>query len=641
MTADRLRDLAGAQSDLARRLDALERLIRRLKAEPGTADAARLAKLQEAIADLAGAQHDAHLRLDALTGAVDRLAGGRAGDETPEGGSGDGRAIPASPPRPIAFETDSPRGWRPRLKRWARFVLRSTLGKVRWIWDAAHPRPPWGDVRLLVRDAPGTLPSLTIVAEEGDAGEIRAWLEGQTDRDTSVATAGESIAGDYAWHAGPGTVGGALADLPATFVESARLLLASEALGFVCFETPRGSRWLVGRELRRANGKLDLDALARRAKRRPGVVLGKIAGGDPDLLPRALCRPEIRRRLRRDGPYVVAVATKPRVVKHRLSKPPHPNPLPQGEREPDSEGLAPEGRSLLLLTAALAGGRERAAAAALDGHRDAPRIVASTVAQDDWRGRWRALERSTPYVYALGGVFADELHADLVHALIVRHGVERLVYFDDGEPPPIIGELSRRSAELRIDPLRPVVKTPEVAAGDGGRLRDALGWPADAVVVVMCADLIPEQRPEDFVALAHRLRDDERFRFLLVGAGPLASGVRDLGRLLDLENLRVERPERNLGDVLDAADVVCSTAERDLFPHAVPAALLLGRPAIAAAGDLRRLLETGPCGLVVDRPGDLDGFEEALRSLTDADRRRRLGERGADSVRAFYQAIDD
>jgi glycosyltransferase involved in cell wall biosynthesis len=293
------------------------------------------------------------------------------------------------------------------------------------------------------------------------------------------------------------------------------------------------------------------------------------------------------------------------------------------------------------LDAALAGGRERAVMAALEGLADGDRpMVASIVTQRDWPARWRAVERSTPHTYALGGVFADELHADVVHALIVRHGVERVIYLEDGGSPPWVDELRRRSPDLPIDALHPVVKPPEVAAGDGGRLRDALGWP-QALIVAMCADLIPEQRPEDFVALAHRLRDDHRFRVLLVGDGPLAADVRDLGRLFDLDNLRALRPERDLGEVLAATDVVCSTAERDPFPHAVPAALLHHRPVVAAAGDLRRLLEAGPCGVVVAHPGDLEGFEQALRSLTDDDRRHQLGERGPGTVRAFYQAIDD
>ena len=623
MTMARIRDLSGAQATLARRLDALERLVRRLRADRGTPDAARLDKLQEAVADLADAQHDAHLRLDAL---IDAVAPEAAGEET-TGEAAGGEAT--RPPRPIAFETPSPRGWRSRLKAWARLVLRSTVGKARWIWDAAHPRPPWGDVLLTVRDPPASLPSLTVVLRDGDDG---AWLDRQTDRDLQITrtdeiTDGHPIDSDYAWHVEADLT---TADLPATFLESARRLLATEALGFVYFTSPRAVYWLVSRELRQASGKLDLEALDRRAKRRPGEVLGKIAGGDSELLPRALCRPEIRRRVRRSGPYVVAVATKPRNVKHRLKRPRIEATRPRDEPRP---GV------LVLLTTALAGGLERAVAATLEElTSETPPVVASTVSQTGWRARWRALERSTPYVYALGGVFAEELHADLVHGLIVRHGVER-VLLAAGERPALAEELRRHSSSLRIEELRPAAE-PAATDGDGGRLRREIGWPGDALVIAMCADLIAEQRPEDFVALAHRLRDDERFRFLLVGDGPLTADLRDLGRLFGLENLRVERPERDLGEILDAADVVCTTAERDPYPYAVPAALGQGCPVVAAAGDLRRLLEAGPCGVVVAHPGDLDGFEAALRTLADGEKRRRLGERGPDAVRAFY-ATDD
>ncbi len=53
-------------------------------------------------------------------------------------------------------------------------------------------------------------------------------------------------------------------------------------------------------------------------------------------------------------------------------------------------------------------------------------------------------------------------------------------------------------------------------------MRRDLGAPDDATLIVMVSDLITSKRPEDFLALAHRFRADDRFFFLLVGRGPLA-----------------------------------------------------------------------------------------------------------------------
>ncbi len=626
-----IRDLAGAQSALAGRLDALEREVRRLPAGTDESDKARLDKLQEAVADLAAAHHEVHRQLDALTGAVEQLAAERLDD------GDDGSA--ADHPRPAAFVPPvARRGWRPRLKGWARVVLRSTLGKLRHVWDASHPRPPWGDdLRLMLKDAPAKLPSLTVVGKAG----IEARLERQTDgdvvrliRDPDAENddAAPSIDTAYVWDVGPG-----LADLPPTFVETARLLLATEELGFVCFQTPgdEADQWIVARELRHPDGGLDAGALCRRAKRHPGQVLGKIAGGDDELLPRALCRPEIRRRVRRSGRYVLAVATRPRTVEHRLA------PVRAAARAARTDTGERPG-VLLLLTADLAGGLERVVAAMLaDLAEDLRPVLATTVPLSSLSApRWRALERFTRHLYALGDVFAEALHAGVIQELLARHHAGSLVHAGGGEAwPALAADLRRRLPGLHVaEPaLRPIVDpagAPQPGAGPG--VRRELGWPGDAVVVAMCADLIAGQRPEDFVALAHRLRDDGRFRFLLAGDGPLNPGVRDLERLFGLRNLRVERRSRDLGKVLETADVVCTTAELDPFPHAVLAALQRRRPVVAAAtGDLPRLLETGPCGIVVPHPGDLDGFEAALRSLADAEARRELGERGPGAVRDF------
>ncbi len=648
LPAGPIRDLAAAQSALAHRLDALEHAIKRRRA--GGDDKARLDKLQEAVTDLAAGHHDVHRQLDALAGAIDLLAAERLeqGDDeasTAAGTTGD-RPRPATFVPPVASRF-------PRLKRWARAILRSTLGKARHLWDTTHPRPPWGDdIRLVMKSQPARLPSLAVVVpaarEEADGGAtaVEARLDRQTDRDVRRVRRGDTVDSDYVWDVAPGV------DVPPTFIEAARWLLATEQLGFVCFEAPDGaaSQWIVLRELCDGDGSLDLRALARRAKRHPGDVLGKIAGGDGDLLPRALCQPRIRRRLRRSGPYVVAVATRPRTISHAITG------LKTGTGLKTRTGLkthtglktratggkpaeAGSGRDgvLVLVSAELAGGLERVVAAVLEDLGDDVRpVLATTIAQGFWRARWRALERFTPHLYDLGGIFAEDLHAGVLEELIARQDVSRLLHAGDGEAWPSLAAALRRIPDLQIaDSALPRVdpESSEVPADARERVRADLGCPPETLLIAMSADLIAGQRPEDFVALAHRFRDDPRFRFLLAGDGPLSAGVRDLERLFGLRNLHIERPRRELGEILAAADVVCTTAESDPYPYAAHAALRYRRPVVAAAADLRELLAAGPCGIVVPHPGDLDGFEAALRSLIAAETRRQLGDRGPAAIR--------
>jgi glycosyltransferase involved in cell wall biosynthesis len=48
-------------------------------------------------------------------------------------------------------------------------------------------------------------------------------------------------------------------------------------------------------------------------------------------------------------------------------------------------------------------------------------------------------------------------------------------------------------------------------------------------------------------------------------------------------------------------------------------------------GDIPLLLEDGG-GIVVDKPGDIDGLVSGIRELMDPDRRRREGHRGRSQV---------
>ncbi len=627
--ADAIRDLAGAQSNLAGRLDALERELRRLTA--GRGDKARLDKLQEAIADLAAGHHDVHRQLDALTDTVDQMAAEELDQDPADSTSGESRV--ADRPRPATFVPPVASRF-PRLKRRAQAILRSTLGKARHLWDATHPRPPWGDdLRRVMKGSPSKPPTLAAaMPRTDDAGGAEARLARQTDRDVRPLAPGEPVTSDYVWDVAPG-------HLAPTFVESARLLLRAEDLGFVCFETEDvgatdglSSQWIVSRELCGSDGHLDLQALERWAKRQPNRVLGKIVGGDEALLPRVLCRPEIRRRIRRSGAYVVSVSTRPRTISHRLS------PLDTDLKTRTGEEKHPE---LVLLTSELAGGLERAVAGMLEDLSGARPVLATAVPQGFWSTRWRALERFTPRVYDLGGVFAAEQHEEVLELLIARHDVRRLVPAGGAIWPELANRLRRRFPELKITaPLStlPVDGEPaEVAEGTRERVRADLGIAPETLLIAMHADLIARQRPEDFVALAHRFRDDDRFSFLLVGEGPLGSDVRDLERLLALRNLRIAPPQPASGEILVAADIACSTAESDPFPLSVHAALRHRRPVVAAAADdLPRLLNRGPCGLVVPHAGDLEGFEVALRSLVDAEKRRQLGDRGPAAVRHLY-----
>ncbi|MEM8932250.1 MAG: hypothetical protein AAGE94_13800 [Acidobacteriota bacterium] len=148
---------------------------------------------------------------------------------------------------------------------------------------------------------------------------------------------------------------------------------------------------------------------------------------------------------------------------------------------------------------------------------------------------------------------------------------------------------SSGSSAIRL-PADPVGSPrPDRSGSVEARQRLGLDLGADDRLVVWQGDLVPEERPEDAVALADRLRD-EPIHVLLVGRGPLAGTVDDLARFLKPPRLR-RLPSAEPIDLLAAADLVVSTAERLPFPWWPQAARAAGLPVVEAAGTVDTLAD--------------------------------------------------
>lgn len=125
------------------------------------------------------------------------------------------------------------------------------------------------------------------------------------------------------------------------------------------------------------------------------------------------------------------------------------------------------------------------------------------------------------------------------------------------------------------------------------------------------------------LAAADALRDDERIRFLMVGAGQQKAAVEREARRLALPNLQFQpfQPVDRLAESLGAADVhlvsLRPTLEHCIVPSKLYGILAAGRPAIFIgdpAGEVATVLRTGGCGSAV-APGDVDGLVQRIRAL--------------------------
>ncbi len=587
-----------------------------------TRERRRIDALEERLQDLAQDQRRLHQQLREI---LDLL-----GDQA-------GTVVDASPPQAAATE---PRGPGSLPRRALRAVLRSTLGVAKRLWQASDPARDWF-VEVTVDQKPAdALPSLGVFYQDAgappadspsmdamaDPRDEHLWWDRSSGTLTVHRGGGESVR-----HQRVGTVeavrrtatvdvlmnaGGS--DLDAATVELVRLTLAAENLTFLA--TPgvdgegHGNVW-VRRDLWHPETDIDQRQFDRLLHGRDAVVGKSLGGYGATGLAGMLAA----------GHYRVSKSHLPYV--HRL------RPLTGlGHCSPDA---ATDERALLvILGAPLTGGLEQLAADLPRALGDRYRLIfASTEISDDLqRERLRQLAGAVT-TYPLADWLPAEILPSAVEVLACRHRAAAVLHLGEGT--------SRAAIEDQLsttDPSMPMIGPPSPACGvsapqaaavaNRDRVPTELGIPDGAILVTMISDLVARQRPEDFVTLAHRFRQDDRFFFLLVGHGPLAGTVGDLERLLAPDNFRAVSTAPT-PDVLAITDIACVLSEDGAFPYFVLNALTAGLPVVATDVDgLGELLAEGPCGVAVP-VADLEACEEAIQRLAEEPARRAMGAAGS------------
>lgn len=529
----------------------------------------RLAETDQRLHDLAKDQHRLHTQLAGLLAAVDAL---RSTDTAPN---------PSTPAVPAAI---APPSSEPEPPLW-RKVLRRGLAIVRAIVHRGNP-PPELRFDLAVGDAARALP------EPGDI----------------------------------------LVDDPGNFphlMELLRLTFAAEAVDFVEVWGDDSSAFAVRRELwGESSGKV---AYANLPRRRGRTVLGKIIDlGGRSGAPRASLRPDDFR----SGHYRLASGPTPRTLTlHSLEA---VSVAPRGDVD---------GPTTLLLVDTLLAGRDRWVAEQLSTAPERHWAVAvlrpCTPLDADRCGLLQATHPSVP-VYPLGDWLAEPVASSAVVPIAQTHRVDRIVHLETLTAAEVVG-LQHALPEVVIDGapagdagwiVRGSVPTPSATNTDthtgsaaGQALRRDLGV-ADGEWLVVChSDLVPEARPEDFVHLARHWRDSDAVNtdiedtnskaatFLLVGRGPQAGTVDDLARYLGLDNLH-RRESIPLETAINAADVWVDPAESAPLPYGTVAALDHRVPVLAAAPELKSVVDDDGRSVHVS-VGDIEAMAEALGHMSD------------------------
>lgn len=150
-------------------------------------------------------------------------------------------------------------------------------------------------------------------------------------------------------------------------------------------------------------------------------------------------------------------------------------------------------------------------------------------------------------------------------------------------------------------------------AAQRGAARTRFGLPADGPVAVLVAALSPEKRADVAIDAIGRLQD---WRLLVVGDGPLASGLRAHALAAGGRRVTFTGSLPDVRDAYRAADVALLTSETEGLPGVLVEAALAGLPVVATdVGFVADVVADGSSGRLV-RVGDIDavcrGLDECL-----------------------------
>jgi len=646
---------------LEARLTEIEGRLRTVERESLTSDEssvsveAELGVMREALDDLASDVFDLHNQMATLVSSCERMLAGAAGgglDITLDRGLG---------ARGSAFV----------VRRAARRAVRATIGVARRAFGSGTDGERAGldiDVTLAATLATRS-PSLSVIVQTEDEPhdcDALTFFGNQTDPDTEIVV----------WNPGTGVAlvrGGAnpvttveatdrrslvekigadfiakplnpFRQLLPTVLEICRWTLASEGVPLIVGGLPARGRLMEVLSIRSADDWCDEEDPTASLG---GPAIVKLVGSACRRTPRPPGSALVWSEAGGLGGYLLADATTAAVT--------HEVAALEGVVSPTH---VDDSRPHVLVATPLSGGAFELTMWLLQGLGDAFRF--SVLLTEDCTAKARlvrAMAELAPEVYPLANFIEPSVWPSVVVDLararkvttMLRIGGAGALALDPDEAPPII-DLPLDPSEIWSGAETLVALSAGIAgaAGQGGidvilltaapslppeppgpeavaTVRSELGVPADHLLVVGIADLVSEQRPEDFVAVAHRMRHRTDIHFLLVGEGDLTGTVSDIARYFGLENFSLAPQTRSTFELVLAADIVMSTAERDPWPTPTIAALALGRRLVATDVEGRReVVANWPEDrIALVQPGDVAGLAGAIETAVSGMRKPR------------------
>lgn len=215
-----------------------------------------------------------------------------------------------------------------------------------------------------------------------------------------------------------------------------------------------------------------------------------------------------------------------------------------------------------------------------------------------------------------------------------------------------VSEKVRREAieQLRLAPerVRLIYNGVDLDRFGTGRgredMRKEFGAEPKDVIFLMASRLLEQKRPQDFLALARRLLQEEksskrraRAQFWIAGAGPLLEEIRAAAsELPDPDRVKFLGRRDDVERVMAAADVFVLASTREGFSNALLEAMASGLAVIATdVGGNAEAARDGRDALIVPPLAPEPLHEAAVRLLEDSSLRDRLAANARERAKKF------
>jgi glycosyltransferase involved in cell wall biosynthesis len=177
-----------------------------------------------------------------------------------------------------------------------------------------------------------------------------------------------------------------------------------------------------------------------------------------------------------------------------------------------------------------------------------------------------------------------------------------------------------------------------LGAPERERLRGALGFQAQDLVVGMSAVLRPEKNHLQLVdAVAMLRRRGVAIRALMIGDGPMRGAVEERARRLGVaEAVTITGFQQEVRPFVAACDAVALTSFTEAFSLAAIEAMAMGKPVVhSEVGGAAEMIRPGRNGFLFP-VGDSRALVERLAALSDRAMCERMGARARETVEAQF-----